>query len=62
MRGRILTAALGGIVAAVLPLAAGAKTALKAMASFDPKVKPDQIDLSRTCTNEFTRKALAKVR
>ncbi|GMV03253.1 MAG: nitrate ABC transporter substrate-binding protein [Burkholderiales bacterium] len=41
---------------------AGAKTTLKAMASFNPKVKPDQIDLSRTYTNEFTRKALAKVR
>lgn len=41
---------------------AGAKTTLKAMASFNPKVKPDQIDLSRTYTNEFTRKALAKFR
>ena len=40
----------------------GAKTTLKAMASFNPKVKPDQIDLSRTYTNEFTRKALAKLK
>lgn len=38
---------------------AGAKTTLKALASFNPKVRPDQIDLSRTFTNEFTRKALA---
>jgi len=38
---------------------AGAKTTLKALASFNPKIQPDQIDLSRTYTNEFTRKALA---
>lgn len=41
---------------------AGAKTTLKAMASFNPKVRPDEIDLARTYTNEFTRKALAKLR
>ena len=41
---------------------AGAKTTLKAMASFNPKVQPAAIDLSRTYTNEFTRKALAKIR
>ncbi|HQY28004.1 MAG TPA: ABC transporter substrate-binding protein [Burkholderiaceae bacterium] len=40
----------------------GAKTTLKAMASFNPKVKAGEIDLSRTYTNEFTRKALAKIR
>jgi len=41
---------------------AGTKTTLKAMASFNPKVQPAAIDLSRTYTNEFTRKALAKIR
>lgn len=41
---------------------AGAKTTLKAMASFNPKVRPDEIDLARTYTNEFTRRALAKPR
>lgn len=40
---------------------AGAKTTLKALASFNPKVQPERIDLSRTYTNEFTRKALAKL-
>ncbi len=40
---------------------AGAKTTLKALASFNPKIDPAQIDLSRTYTNEFTRKALAKL-
>ncbi len=41
---------------------AGAKTTLEAMASFNPKVKRDRIDLARTYTNDFTRRALAKVR
>ncbi len=40
--------------------AAGAKTTLAALATFNPKIKPEQIDLSRTYTNEFTRKALAR--
>ncbi|HVL55864.1 MAG TPA: ABC transporter substrate-binding protein [Burkholderiaceae bacterium] len=35
----------------------GAKTALKALASFDPNIKPDQIDLQRTYTNEFVKRA-----
>ncbi|MDT3677676.1 MAG: ABC transporter substrate-binding protein [Burkholderiaceae bacterium] len=41
---------------------AGAKTTLKALASFNPKIQPDKIDLSRTYTNEFTRKALASLK
>ncbi|RPH63308.1 MAG: ABC transporter substrate-binding protein [Burkholderiales bacterium] len=41
---------------------AGTKTTLKAMASFNPKVKPDEIELARTYTNEFTRKALARIK
>lgn len=39
---------------------AGAKTTLKALASFNPKLKPEEIKLSETYTNEFARKALAK--
>jgi NitT/TauT family transport system substrate-binding protein len=39
---------------------AGAKTTLKAIASFNPDVKPDKIDTSQTYTNEFVMKALAK--
>lgn len=35
----------------------GARTALKALASFDPSVRPDKIELSRTYTNEFARRA-----
>ena len=35
----------------------GAKTALKALASFESGVKSDKIDLGRTYTNEFARKA-----
>ncbi len=35
----------------------GSKTALKALASFDPSIKADKIDLSKTYTNEFARKA-----
>ncbi|HZY16581.1 MAG TPA: ABC transporter substrate-binding protein [Ramlibacter sp.] len=38
----------------------GAKTALKALASFIPTVKPEKIDLSRTYTNEFARRAKEK--
>ena len=41
---------------------AGARTSLKALASFDPKVKPQEIDLSRTYTNAFVRKALASIK
>ncbi|MGD9943632.1 MAG: ABC transporter substrate-binding protein [Burkholderiaceae bacterium] len=41
---------------------AGARTTLKALASFNPRIVPAQIDLSRTYTNEFTRKALASVK
>ena len=38
----------------------GARTALKALASFDPTVKPERIDLSRTFTNDFARRAKEK--
>jgi NitT/TauT family transport system substrate-binding protein len=39
---------------------AGAKATVKALSTFDPNIKPGQIDLSRTYTNEFARKANAK--
>jgi NitT/TauT family transport system substrate-binding protein len=35
----------------------GARTALRALASFDPSIKAERIDLSRTYTNEFARRA-----
>ena len=35
----------------------GVRTALKALASFDPSVKVEKIDLSKTYTNEFARRA-----
>jgi len=35
----------------------GPQTALNALASFDPQVKADKIDLARTYTNEFARRA-----
>jgi len=35
----------------------GPKTALKALASFEPSVKADKIDLAKTYTNEFARRA-----
>jgi NitT/TauT family transport system substrate-binding protein len=38
----------------------GARTALRALASFDPAVKADRIDLSQTYTNEFARRAKDK--
>ena len=38
----------------------GARTALKALASFDPSIKADRIDLSKTYTNEFARRAKEK--
>ncbi len=34
-----------------------ARTALKALASFDPSIRMDRIDLSKTYTNEFARRA-----
>jgi len=39
---------------------AGAKATVRALAAFDPNVKETEIDLSRTYTNEFARKANAK--
>ena len=39
---------------------AGAKTTLKALASFNPAIKPGEIKLEETYTNEFVKKALAK--
>jgi NitT/TauT family transport system substrate-binding protein len=38
----------------------GAKTALKALASFDPSIKADKIELGKTYTNEFARRAKEK--
>ena len=35
----------------------GARTALRALASFDPSVKADKIDISKTYTNEFARRS-----
>lgn len=40
----------------------GARTALRAVARIDPSIKPDKIDLGRTFTNEFARKAKDKFR
>jgi NitT/TauT family transport system substrate-binding protein len=39
---------------------AGAKTTLKALASFNPAIKPEAVKLADTYTNEFVKKALAK--
>ncbi len=39
---------------------AGARTTLKALASFNPAVKPESINLAQTYTNEFVEKAHAK--
>jgi NitT/TauT family transport system substrate-binding protein len=39
---------------------AGAKTTLKALASFNTNIKPEAIDLKQTYTNEFAKKANAK--
>jgi NitT/TauT family transport system substrate-binding protein len=39
---------------------AGAKTTLRALASFNPAVKPQEINLAETYTNEFVKKAHAK--
>jgi NitT/TauT family transport system substrate-binding protein len=38
----------------------GAKTALKALASFEPSIKPDKIELGKTYTNDFARRAKDK--
>lgn len=38
----------------------GARTALKALASFEPGIKADKIDLGKTYTNEFARRAKEK--
>jgi NitT/TauT family transport system substrate-binding protein len=38
----------------------GARTALRALASFEPSVKADKIALSKTYTNEFARRAKDK--
>jgi NitT/TauT family transport system substrate-binding protein len=38
----------------------GARTALRALASFDPNIKPEKIQLARTYTNEFARRAKEK--
>jgi NitT/TauT family transport system substrate-binding protein len=35
----------------------GPRTALKALASFDPAIKAEKIDLAKTYTNEFARRA-----
>jgi len=39
---------------------AGPKTTLKALASFNSNIHPDQINLAQTYTNEFVKKANAK--
>jgi NitT/TauT family transport system substrate-binding protein len=39
---------------------AGAKATVRALAAFDPSIKPAEIDLAKTYTNEFARKANAK--
>ena len=40
---------------------AGAKTTLKALASFNPAIKPEAINLAQTYTNDFVKKAHAKI-
>ena len=35
----------------------GPRTALKALTSFDPNIKADRIELAKTYTNEFVRRA-----
>ena len=35
----------------------GARTAVRALASFDPSVRPEKIDLAKTYTNDFARRA-----
>ena len=41
---------------------AGARTSLVAVASYNEKIRPAEIDLARTYTNDFVRKALAKIK
>ena len=41
---------------------AGAKTALRTLQTFDKELQGKAIDLAKTYTNEFTRKALARVK
>lgn len=38
----------------------GPRTALRALASFEPEIKPDKIDLAKTYTNDFARRAKDK--
>ena len=38
----------------------GTRTALRALASFDPAIKPEKIQLAKTYTNEFARRAKEK--
>ena len=38
----------------------GVKTALKALASFDTTVRAEKIDLAKTFTNEFSKRAKEK--
>jgi NitT/TauT family transport system substrate-binding protein len=40
---------------------AGAKTTLKALASFNPNIKPSEINLAETYTNEYVKRAHAKL-
>jgi NitT/TauT family transport system substrate-binding protein len=35
----------------------GARTALKSLASFDPTIKADKIEIGKTYTNEFARRS-----
>jgi NitT/TauT family transport system substrate-binding protein len=39
---------------------AGAKATVKSLSEFDPNIKPAEIDLSKTYTNQFVKKANAK--
>jgi len=41
---------------------AGASNSLRALASFNPQIKANEIELSRTYTNEFVKKALARLK
>ena len=41
---------------------AGAKTTLGALASFNERIKPAEIDLTRTYTNEFVRRAQSRMK
>lgn len=41
---------------------AGARTALRALASVDPQLRPDKVDLAKTFTNTFAQRAKDKFR